>query len=112
MATCQPTHDPALNPVMALATFDVSRFLAVNFRIVATRADMSLPFPTKVLRGMIEYDVIFRWYRHTIMVPPARNLMPGTILWYYGMFFSWYRHSLREDLIFQNLSFKNGKLPK
>ena len=40
----QLTRDAAMNPVMASATFDVSKFLADNVGIVATRADMPPTF--------------------------------------------------------------------
>ncbi len=41
------SHDPAPNPVTALATFDISQFLADNVSIMVTRADMLPTFPTK-----------------------------------------------------------------
>ena len=48
-ATHQWTHDPAMNPVMALATLDV--IFANNVSVVVTSADMSLTFPTKEAWG-------------------------------------------------------------
>ncbi len=46
MVTHQLTHDPAMNPVMVLATFDVIQFLAKNVGIVAKCADTLPTFPT------------------------------------------------------------------
>ncbi len=46
-ATHQPTRDPAMNSVTALATFGVGRILADNVGVAATRADVSPIFPTK-----------------------------------------------------------------
>ena len=43
------THDPAMNSVTALATFDVSQFLADDVGVVPTRPDMSPTFPTKLM---------------------------------------------------------------
>ena len=42
-----PTRDPAMNSVIALATFDVCQFLADNVGVVLTCPDMSPTFPTK-----------------------------------------------------------------
>ena len=41
--TRQPTRDRAMNPMMALKTFDVSRFLANNVGIVVTGANINPP---------------------------------------------------------------------
>ena len=43
----QLTRDPAMNPVMVLATFDGRRFLANNVSIMATHADISMTIPTE-----------------------------------------------------------------
>jgi hypothetical protein len=43
------THDPAMNSVIALATFDVSQFLADNVGIMLTWPDTSPTFPTKLV---------------------------------------------------------------
>ena len=45
--TRQLTHDQAMIPVSALATFGISQLLAGNVGIVATRADMLQTYPTK-----------------------------------------------------------------
>ena len=45
--THQPTWDPAMNPVMALATFDISQFLADNVGVMVTCAKMLLTCPAK-----------------------------------------------------------------
>ena len=44
----RPTRDPAMNPVMALATFHVGQFLEDIVGVAATRGDMSATFPTKL----------------------------------------------------------------
>ncbi len=36
-----------MNPVMALATFDIGQFLADNVSVMATHANMPPTFPTK-----------------------------------------------------------------
>ncbi len=47
--TCQPTHDPAPNPVTVLATFDIGQFLVDNVSIMVICTNMSLTFPTKLM---------------------------------------------------------------
>ena len=46
-ATRQPTPDPAMNPVTALATFGVGQILADNVGVAATHANVLPTFPTK-----------------------------------------------------------------